>query len=372
MQVIALLNAYYLPSPSLAPTFDYVLFTPYYPTPLSALLNSHSFVPAKLPTTSNPSSDFFVLAHTLIWQMMDAVRYLHGNGIAHRDLSVGNFVLSAEGRIVLIDFGISIVLGDELPGEMHCEIGTGSVLSFRSRNQSDQMSFNRPYRAPELLFSSRDYDPLRLDLWSIGAVVAEFFTPFTIRPTRDSPSSSLPDSEIRATSSYGDLSGAVDMEEHGDGDLGEMEEKLANVFLAPNGDASSSDDESTKKRSSLFYSGFGELSLIGSIFRIIGTPNYQTWPEASSLSDFSRLAFAPFLPTPLLDHLPHLRADSPISFILPRLLVCRAAERISMEDAMVGIDMGWETVEYFRLDWDDDAAGVAEKQRLRILLASFL
>ena len=124
-QIVALLNAYLLPSPSLTPTFDYVLFMPYYRLPLSALLNSPSFVPPKI--ASSTQSDFSVLAHTLIWQMMDAVRYLHANGIAHRDISVGNFVLSDEGRIVLIDFGISVEEGNEAPGEMSCEIGTGSV-----------------------------------------------------------------------------------------------------------------------------------------------------------------------------------------------------------------------------------------------------
>jgi serine/threonine protein kinase len=36
----------------------------------------------------------------------------------------------------------------------------------------------RPYRPPELLFGTRDYDPYAVDMWSIGCVLAEFYTPF--------------------------------------------------------------------------------------------------------------------------------------------------------------------------------------------------
>ena len=160
------------------------------------------------------------------------------------------------------------------------------------------------------------------------------------------------------------------MEEHADGDLMEMEAKLASVFLATDG----GDESPTNvlKRSTLFYSGFGELPLIGSIFRIIGTPNYETWPEARFLSDFSRLAFSPFPPTPLVEHLPHLQLDSPLSVILPRLLVCRAADRISLEEAMFGLEAGWDKVEHYRLSWEDCTNEIVEKGRLKALLASFL
>jgi serine/threonine protein kinase len=36
----------------------------------------------------------------------------------------------------------------------------------------------RPYRAPELIFSPKDYGA-EVDIWSFGCVVAELFTPKT-------------------------------------------------------------------------------------------------------------------------------------------------------------------------------------------------
>lgn len=41
------------------------------------------------------------------------------------------------------------------------------------------------YRAPELLFGSRNYDHLAIDLWSLGATFAEFFTPLRLHGDED-------------------------------------------------------------------------------------------------------------------------------------------------------------------------------------------
>jgi serine/threonine protein kinase len=36
----------------------------------------------------------------------------------------------------------------------------------------------RYYRAPELLYGSRNYDPFAADIWSIGTILSDFFTNF--------------------------------------------------------------------------------------------------------------------------------------------------------------------------------------------------
>lgn len=57
--------------------------------------------------------------------MIKAVAYIHSEGISHRDIAPSNFVIARNGRLVLIDFGISIEENDEDKGSMHFEVGTG-------------------------------------------------------------------------------------------------------------------------------------------------------------------------------------------------------------------------------------------------------
>jgi serine/threonine protein kinase len=109
-----------------------------------------------------------------------------------------------------------------------------SVMKLLRRARADPTS--RPYRAPELLFGSRDYDPFALDLWALGTVIAEFYTPLQQVPT--SPASSRSGSPL-------------------DDDDGH---------------------ETPWTRATLFNGSRSELALIGSIFRELGSPTRESWP----------------------------------------------------------------------------------------------
>jgi len=76
-------------------------------------------------TLNESPSTFPSLATSIAHQLVAAVSHLHEHGVAHRDINPNNVVLSAGGRVVLIDLGIAIERGDEEVGAMHFEVGTG-------------------------------------------------------------------------------------------------------------------------------------------------------------------------------------------------------------------------------------------------------
>ncbi|BGP66068.1 hypothetical protein NBRC10512_001594 [Rhodotorula toruloides] len=270
--ILSLHNAYATPASDLSiPRIT--LFTPYYPHTFRELLASPRFTPHVLD-----APDFQTLAESLAFQLLSAVSYLHGHGIAHRDINPNNLVLSEGGRLVLIDFGIAIEAEDEEPGSMFFEVGTGS------------------YRAPELVFASRDYDAPAIDLWATAVTLAECFTPLDY-PTPQSPGSE--DSFQRYYRQHATPPPPPELQ-----------------------------------RKTLFDGGASDFLLAASIFKICGTPTSETWPEAAKIPNFARFTFASFPPTDLLSHLPHLHPASPLATILPRMLQVSAGQRLSAEDAV--------------------------------------
>ncbi|GAA5932695.1 hypothetical protein JCM3775_002211 [Rhodotorula graminis] len=270
--ILSLLNAYLSEPTRASPIPRVTLFTPYYPHTLPDLLVSPAFTLGASPST------FPALASSLAYQFVAAVAHLHDLGIAHRDINPANVVLSARGRLVLIDLGIAVEAGAEKAGEMHFEIGTG------------------PYRAPELIFASRAYDPLALDLWALGATLADLFRPLVY------PRPPSPDSE-------------------------DSFERYYRQCATP-------PPEPSLRRESLFEGAASDFVLAASVFRVLGTPTVKTWPEAADLPTFSRFTFASFPPTSLESLLPHLPPSATALLgIIESLLRISARERLSASEA---------------------------------------
>jgi cyclin-dependent kinase 8/11 len=88
------------------------IYMPFLPISLIQLLasphfSSHPF-PSDTPCKSH-EEQFVTIAKSLMFQVLCAIAFLHDNTrkIAHRDIKPGNVMLSKEGCIKLIDFGIS-------------------------------------------------------------------------------------------------------------------------------------------------------------------------------------------------------------------------------------------------------------------------
>ncbi|CAH7683916.1 kinase-like domain-containing protein [Phakopsora pachyrhizi] len=217
-------------------------------------------------------SDYFYRITRIIFKdLAGALNYLHGLGIGHRDLSPSNIALDFGFRAILLDFG---TVWDPRFREQG-----GSKLDFELGTM--------PYRAPELLFGSQDYSVTGIDLWSLGTILAEFFTP--LEPIEEYHKRELSFQGDEYDNSKSQLSdNAFDWYCGGYGDNQKRSNKL--------------------RRRNLFRGDIGDIGLVGSIFKILGTPDNDSWPESKSLPDFSKLEFHKFEVKDLRDNLPYLHS----------------------------------------------------------------
>jgi serine/threonine protein kinase len=98
-------------------------------------------------------------------QIVEALEYAHASGVVHRDLKPANIMVTPDGSIKVLDFGIARTLGmDSRPGTP-----TGSPLG-----PAGALRGTPGYMSPEqLLGRSVDH---RADLWALGCVLYECLT----------------------------------------------------------------------------------------------------------------------------------------------------------------------------------------------------
>ncbi len=96
-------------------------------------------------------------------QIASALARAHDKGIIHRDLKTANVVVTPEGLVKVLDFGLAKRVGSNLL--------EGPTRSFASIETGSSVSGTLPYMAPELLSGEpADY---RSDLWALGVVLYE-------------------------------------------------------------------------------------------------------------------------------------------------------------------------------------------------------
>lgn len=93
-------------------------------------------------------------ARRIIREVCQALDYAHGNGVIHRDVKPSSILLDKEGRVLITDFGLALLV----------EVGTQGEISGPSH-----------HLAPEQVIASADASP-QSDLYSVGAILYEMFT----------------------------------------------------------------------------------------------------------------------------------------------------------------------------------------------------
>ena len=89
-------------------------------------------------------------AERIFKQVLDAVCYLHDNGIAHRDLKLENIVLDGNGNPKIIDF---------------------DSMSTNGTQKSKEIVGTLQYLCPEALINN-EYNPFKADIWALGIIFA--------------------------------------------------------------------------------------------------------------------------------------------------------------------------------------------------------
>ncbi len=99
-------------------------------------------------------------------QICEALAYAHEQGTLHGDLKGSNIIVTVEGSVKLLDFG----LGRRIPRKDNLEVSNGNL----ELTESGAIAGTLPYLAPEVLRG--DVTSVQSDIWSLGVLLYQMAT----------------------------------------------------------------------------------------------------------------------------------------------------------------------------------------------------
>jgi len=107
-------------------------------------------------------------------QVCEIADYLHRKGIAHRDITLKNLLVTDDGDVKLTDFGVAKVMDPELRREIDCQV---TMTFTQTPNGSAGFLGTLQYLPPEVKEKRKaDIKPEATDVWAIGVSFFKILT----------------------------------------------------------------------------------------------------------------------------------------------------------------------------------------------------
>jgi serine/threonine-protein kinase len=111
-------------------------------------------------------------AEKLAWQVAQALEAAHDNGVIHRDLKPANILLTAEGTVKVVDFGLAKAFSDD--SALGARDSSLSPTLTSANTVAGMILGTAAYMSPEQA-KGKSVDR-KADLWAFGAVFYEMLT----------------------------------------------------------------------------------------------------------------------------------------------------------------------------------------------------